>query len=187
MHGTISRAGLTVCATAVFTLGLHVLTTADELGPIDAAIIQAALASTVVDAISPEEQWVLVDHTLTVCEGASFACITPEAMETPRTARMTDPMALPPLRLAQAPMVSQSDIQAVLRQRDRGTAWDGFRAHFSHARGYIAVSAPLYDGNGATVYVVLGCGEMCGAGWVVHVERRGRAWRAREVRMAWIS
>jgi hypothetical protein len=60
--------------------------------------------------------------------------------------------------------------------------------HLDFARGIVNFSAPAYGGDGqALVYADYRCGEVCGYGWFVLLERRTGGWHVKGHRGLWVS
>ena len=56
------------------------------------------------------------------------------------------------------------------------------------ARGIVSFSAPAYGGDGqALVYADYRCGELCGYGWFVLLERQTGGWHIKGHRGLWVS
>ena len=56
------------------------------------------------------------------------------------------------------------------------------------SRGIVSFSAPAYGGDGqALVYADYRCGELCGYGWLVLLERQADGWHIEGHRGLWVS
>jgi hypothetical protein len=59
---------------------------------------------------------------------------------------------------------------------------------FDFARGIVSFSAPAYGGGGlALVYADYRCGQLCGYGWFVLLERQTGVWHIKGHRGLWVS
>jgi hypothetical protein len=67
--------------------------------------------------------------------------------------------------------------------------WTAFYARFPDASGIIRFSRVGYsdDGREAAVAVSYSCGQLCGRGSIVVLEKRDGVWRVRSSRMNWVS
>jgi hypothetical protein len=90
--------------------------------------------------------------------------------------------SVPPLgeRIA---LIPSSELDVVFRQ---GGGWQEFRGRFGTA-GLVQFSAPAIEGDQAAVYVVFGCGGLCGKSWLVTLERRRGGFRVRKSQILTIS
>lgn len=91
--------------------------------------------------------------------------------------------AVPPFaeRIA---LISSSELDVVFRTT-RG-AWQEFSGRFGRA-GLVQFSAPAIEGDQAAVYVVFGCGQLCGKSWLVTLERRPGGFRVRKSQILTVS
>ena len=65
---------------------------------------------------------------------------------------------------------------------------EGQRPRLDATRGIVSFSAPAYGGDAlALVYAVYRCGELCGYGWFVLLERRPGGWDVVAHRGLWVS
>ena len=66
--------------------------------------------------------------------------------------------------------------------------WEGFEAEFG-AKTYLTISRPAYSVDRRRALVSLGshCGELCGSGHLIELEKTSTGWHAVRVVSTWIS
>jgi hypothetical protein len=66
--------------------------------------------------------------------------------------------------------------------------WEGFDAEF-RARSYLTISRPAYSADRRHAFVSLGshCGELCGSGHLIELEKKSDGWRIVRSVGTWIS
>ena len=67
--------------------------------------------------------------------------------------------------------------------------WTAFYEKFPGTNGLISLSAVGYsaDGNRGVLMVDVGCGGLCGNGYIVVVTREGDGWRIAHIENTWVS
>jgi hypothetical protein len=79
------------------------------------------------------------------------------------------------------------------QQRDelfsKGSAWKDFAQKYPNATGFTIVSAIGFDTSRrrALVYIGNSCGALCGAGYVVLLEKKKDKWIAVKTAKIWIA
>jgi hypothetical protein len=140
---------------------------------------------------------VVLDVTLATCEASDTVfCIRQSTHSTITrlldgarsplaatfAARNAMSSAVPPFaeRIA---LISSSELEIVFRP---GEGWQEFNGRFGRA-GLVQFSAPAIEGDQAAVYVVFGCGGLCGKSWLVTLERRRGGFRVRKSQILTVS
>jgi hypothetical protein len=80
-------------------------------------------------------------------------------------------------------VIPARELSAVFRP---GAGWQEFNQRFGNA-ALVQFSAPAMEGDQAAVYVVFGCGGLCGKSWLVTLERRGGVFRVRKSHLLTMS
>lgn len=84
---------------------------------------------------------------------------------------------------------SKQRIQAFFARDKRiPPGWEGFESEFG-ARSYLSISRPAYSPDRQHALVSLGshCGELCGSGHLIELERTSNGWRIVRSVGTWIS
>jgi hypothetical protein len=78
---------------------------------------------------------------------------------------------------------------APLPREDPDKYWSMFYEHFPGTSGLISLSSIGYnsDGTRAVLMVDVGCGSLCGQGYIVVVQRDAAGWRLITIQTTWVS
>jgi hypothetical protein len=174
-----------------------------------AAIVAAALHE--VTRLPPDLRRMVLDTTMPLCDRDSESplpgteCpadhfVAPVSLavdvleDVPRKWRQELVLANRQTRALGDPGVERVDLASAdvidrLFAADVGTGWEGFRRTHPHIDGFnrfsIAVLSP--DRRQALIAESHSCGELCGWGGLVLLEKRGDAWQVVSSRVLWLS
>lgn len=105
-------------------------------------------------------------------------------------ARSTEVGRWPMTQICQNLRVESGDRIRAFFARDKRipAGWEGFEAEFG-ASSYVRISRPAYSEDRQRAMVIMGshCGELCGHGTIVEVQRTSHGWRVLQWIGTWIS
>ena len=192
-----------------FCVGLAVATAcsaqnAPDLRGVDARDLE--VYATVLDSMftpraGSSHSQIAVDVSTEVLPRESTAALVATLMKAPGVdsaiardllAKSYEPHSLPGIaggRLRMPVLLADSASIAALPRADIRKFWSEFYTRFPRTNGLIRVSAIGYsaDHNRAALMVDVGCGGLCGNGYIVVVERAQRRWRIANITGTWVS
>jgi hypothetical protein len=85
-------------------------------------------------------------------------------------------------------LVNNQTLRALPRE-DADRYWSQFYELYPGSNGHIGVSAIGYSAHGdvAILMVGIGCGSLCGGGYMVSLRRSGATWRIAVIQATWVS
>lgn len=158
----------------------------------DAAVLTAALQATVLTArphasAGALQPWLLVGRTAVWCPDRKGQLCIPTDLDLPHPSELTNHRDVPPIELWFVRIVTDEAVRRIFERGDAADDWTQFESTFPDVRGYVLVTAPVYDGTSAHVLVMSACGTLCGVGWVVDLQHSREGWRVLNVRVVWVS
>ncbi|MFL6650763.1 MAG: hypothetical protein ACJ8J7_05695 [Sulfurifustaceae bacterium] len=87
-------------------------------------------------------------------------------------------------------IASDSDLQKFFQEkRTLEQNWKAFYRQYPNAPGLIGVSRVGFNSQAtqAVVYIEIGCGPLCGNGFMAHLKRGLSGWKVEKIEHLWVS